>query len=103
MNYTLIITDFKSGTGFQARCTCGQSVPRSSGCSGAGYWYGRHAAKESFVKHVAKAHRVLELEDGRDGGGWSREGARAQILAALKESGATERLLAELDTESEAA
>jgi hypothetical protein len=53
--HVLIVTMFKSGTGFKARCSCGAKMGHSTGCNRGGLDYGLAQMGIDFGKHVARA------------------------------------------------
>ncbi len=51
MSHELAIHYFKSGTGFTAKCSCGEKIGHADSCSGSGLAYWLYQVQQVFNHH----------------------------------------------------
>lgn len=52
--HSLIIRNFKTSLGFDARCSCGKKIRRVSGCNSGGRQYGLCGTVDDFLNHIGE-------------------------------------------------
>ena len=55
--HKLIVTMYKSRTGFKAECSCGKKLSGASGCNRSGFDYAWQALQDSFLDHLTRVER----------------------------------------------
>ena len=58
MSHELVIHYFKSGTGFTAKCSCGEKIGRADSCNGSGLAYWLYQVQQAFQRHISGGYNV---------------------------------------------
>lgn len=56
---------FETGTGLSAKCSCGFSLGRSTGCNRAGLWYAISALRSRILRHCQERNAIPYVDNRR--------------------------------------